>query len=178
MKMLNRSTLADALPAPTPAAIAAGVRRHAELQAGELQLSRLSNRIGELRDQQRSVIAAHHGDLDGTDFGREVNRLAKEAEALEQQAHALRAQLAPARRTHAERVAAALRPQHQDAARRVVRAIAQIREAVAEMNEIGMAAGEAGGDLGDWTPMLGFGGTAWLGAMEAEARRKLAESSA
>jgi hypothetical protein len=133
-----------AAPGPSPAMIAAGVRKHGELQLGELRLARLVSRIGELREHQRAIYADHPGDLDGSDAGREVNRLAKAAEELEQEANDLRVELAPARRAHAERVAAALRPIHHEEARGLVQDLARIRARISVIHECEVATTAAG----------------------------------
>jgi hypothetical protein len=168
---------ADDLPPASPAVIAEGVRRPAALQLGERQLGQLRQKRQELVDELRSLIASRGSAPDDSGTGRKINALDRERIAVEAEIDKLRASLAPVLAARGALVADALRPRDQDAARRVVQAIAEIREAMADMNEIGAAVRAAGGDVGDWGAMLAFGGTAWLGGLEAEARRKLTESS-
>jgi hypothetical protein len=166
-----KSRAADDLPPPSAAVIAEGVRRPAALQLGERQLGQLREKRQQLLDELRALIASRGSAPDDSGVARRINALDRDRLAAETQIDKLRASLAPARAARGAQVADALRPRHQDAARRIVQAVGEIREAVSIMNECGAAVREAGGDLEDWSVMQSYGGLSMLGGMEAEARR-------
>jgi hypothetical protein len=148
-------------------AIAARVRRPGLLQAGELRLAGLNERRAELRARQRELIAQQQqrGDLDGSDAGREVNRLDRQCMELEDAATRLRIEIAPARRAHAEQVAAALRPIKLEEAEGLVDDLARVRARVAILAEC-EAAESGAGVPGDVHAMTCYGLLVSLGGFE------------
>jgi hypothetical protein len=160
-----------AAPGPSPAAIAAGVRKHAELAAGERRLAQLNEKRDELRARQRSLTPQIFGHIDADDVGRQVNALARQAEVLEQKASELRVEMAPARRAHAERVSEVLQPIRHEAASGLVQDLARIRARIAILAECEVATNAA-----DMTLLASYGLLAALGSLENMARG-LAESS-
>src|SRR5438067_2500698 len=94
-----RTEVAVAAPGPSPAVVAAGVRRPAALQAAEFQLAALRNeRAAVLGATQRAI--ADKTDLDGGAGKKEIAELIARRIEIEATTDALRRKIAPARAAH------------------------------------------------------------------------------
>jgi hypothetical protein len=172
MKLL-RSNLVDSVP--TPAAVAASVRRVASLQAAELRIAKMTRERDELRTEQRRITASRPGDL-GSASGREINRLAAAAEKLEAGIQSLRIELAPLQREHAAKIDAALAPVRRDEAQRALTALADLRGSLAVLAECDDVSSVAG-DVGSVNVLMSFGLLRSLGGVE-NVLRTIAEAGA
>jgi len=135
MKKLNGVALVAPAPGPTPAAVAASVHKLPSLELGMRGLARLNAQRDELRDRQRALTAEHIGETDGGDAGHMINRIAKEAEAIEAQCQTLRIELAPLLRAYAAEVSEAVAPVRCAAAERALAALADLRSQLATLAE-------------------------------------------
>ena len=169
--MNSNPSASDSLP--SPAAIAAAIRKPAKLQAAERQVSVLNLQRTELQDGQKTLINQLGGPHADT-AGRRINQLQVEREAIECRLIELRRAMAPARDEYAAAVADALEPMMAAAADNILSAVAQMRAAIGLMNEAGAIISQAGGEPPQIATNQSFGaligGVGWL---EQEAERML-----
>jgi hypothetical protein len=162
--------IADAAPGPSPAVIAASVRRPAHLQAAEFEFAALRTERAEVLAATQAAIAGKT-DLDGGAAKREIAALVARRLKIEAATDALRRKITPARVAHGAAVERALGPVHMAAARRCLAAILEVRNAASVLAECAEAARNAGaGTLTDMGSLGGYGGFNDLNMLEAATR--------
>lgn len=138
----------DVTSARSPAALASRVRRPARLALAERELAGLRKRREELRVIEREALA---GDSDVLPIRRiravaDANAAAEERAEVDAKVRELRAEIRPLRVDHAEAVRDAVAVVTVPAAQRALDALADLREAVAVLDEAGDHVRRAGGE--------------------------------
>ncbi|MET4698979.1 putative DNA-binding protein (UPF0251 family) [Constrictibacter sp. MBR-5] len=175
--MFDRNRLPDiavdpAIDAPSPAAIAASVKRPAALIEAEANSRRLRD-ARELAHEEARALVGNRGDMR---TGRAAEVRIAELEAarleLERQINAARPALLALRREHAARVRKALEPAMRQAATVAVRAIAELTAALTTLEAAEVEINRPIGGARDrhWRIPQG------LGALENAARRAAARA--
>jgi len=147
LQRLNNFRTADrsgdeVLP-PSPAAIAASVKRTAKHQALAEEIERLSGERATVIAKMRELIAEFAGDANDS----AIRKLAKRREKLEETLLPLRLQIRDHRDAHVAAVEAALQPVRRDAARRFLRLSAELSAAAQYLNDCETAIDAAGGQV-------------------------------
>jgi ElaB/YqjD/DUF883 family membrane-anchored ribosome-binding protein len=118
----NGSSAGEGVPPPTPASIAAAVKRTPKHQALAEQIEKFSAERETVIAQMRALIAEFAGDANDS----AIRKLAKRREKLEETLLPLRTQIRDHRDAHAAAVEAALQPVRRDAVRRFLRLSAEL----------------------------------------------------
>jgi exonuclease VII large subunit len=129
-------------PAPSPAAIAASVKRTAKHQALAEEIERLSSERAETIDSMRRLIATNSRELND----KEIRRAEEKRKGIEELLNALLREIRPHRAEHASRVAGALRGMVKGAALRMISALAEFNEAVTLINSAQSEVERVGGE--------------------------------
>jgi uncharacterized protein (UPF0335 family) len=135
----DKSSVDEGVPAPSPAAIAASVKRTAKHQALAEEIERLSGERETVIAKMRELIAEFAGGANDS----AIRKLAKRREKLEQALQPLRTEI----RHHCDNHAAALNPVRRDAARRFLRLSAELSAAAQYINDCETAIDAAGGQV-------------------------------
>lgn len=137
---------AEPAPPPSPAAIAAGIRRRAELQLAEHELRGLRERQAAIAARIREIIPDREDQAAGSYVRGELTRLPRERQALEATIRELRPRVAALRAERAAEVGEVLRPTRIEAAGRFLAALGELRDSWRILDECAAEVVKAGGD--------------------------------
>jgi hypothetical protein len=136
---------ADNVPAPSAAAIAAGVSKSAKHRELDAQITKLTGEREQIIAEIRALIATNSNELNN----KEILRAEKKREGIEERLNALLREVRAHRDTHSKAVAEALRPQGVEAAKAMIEGLHIFVTAAQEFNacqdEIHRAGGEPQG---------------------------------
>jgi hypothetical protein len=127
---------------PSPAAIAAGVRKSGAHQSLVLRIQKLEADRQAALDEMRALIAANRNELND----KAIRLLEKTREAIEETLRPLRMEIRGHREGHSTRVREALLPQIESAARTMVEALSGLTAAATLINAAETEIERAGGD--------------------------------
>lgn len=139
---------ADPAPAdlpPSAAEIAASIRRPSSLQAAEDVLRELRGRREEIRDKVTKLCQDGNGKE--TSDARKIRAMQAELADVEAEIVEHRRAIVAPRAAHAAKVAAALQPMHDAAARRARDSLRALDEAVATMDAVRVEVERRGGSM-------------------------------
>lgn len=132
-------------PDPTPADIAAGVKKTAQHQLADQTYAQLREKRDAVTQEVRDLIA--RGERHVPRFVDRVNALTKQEDDLNQQVKQAKAALMPLKAEHAGRILAALARRRSDACNRILAALDELRGALLEVDGIHHEVNSAGGEV-------------------------------